>query len=420
MGNALSFRSNTETTLPGHKSVHDVEATRKVQQLIRANHATYAVLYHNRIFHNHMPHLLGSAYLLGANATQLVELYESESQELDKWEEDSPDEVTEDDWRNFYGHKEYQRGYRDYFDDEVVRASYDWKKIVMRYLLKDNTKLLNGLVCGVLHPLIHMAYAFELDSAEIATEALTMAATNYTPYAKFVDEYVSKYEGLTHPSTTKYLEKDPIAILHSIRDDDDFNRLDIKNANIINLSKLFSDFEQELPRFIYRLDISGDLNNVMHKLFHTASLLLTATHKTGDYQFDFALLHALTGAHAAFVLLPHFTQRHRVSVIASLWIYIVASYINMQRPSIDVQRVLNYNGVAEESRNWEYVVNLALNGDMKDDAHYIKAIRALKTLDDTYHDDIYLKQALLFATEAHSDWVFGTQDETKTLDIKVL
>jgi hypothetical protein len=49
--------------------------------------------------------LLGSAYLLGANAKQLVDLYESESKILEPWKEDSPAEVTADDWRNFYGQR---------------------------------------------------------------------------------------------------------------------------------------------------------------------------------------------------------------------------------------------------------------------------------------------------------------------------
>lgn len=53
-----------------------------------------------------MKQILGSAYLLGANTEQLTKIYESESEELEQWQ-DSPGEISKADWRDFLGKRKY-------------------------------------------------------------------------------------------------------------------------------------------------------------------------------------------------------------------------------------------------------------------------------------------------------------------------
>lgn len=133
--------------------IHDVETApekrpRTLKHLIRANHVNHSIIYHNLEFHNHMPHLLGSAYLLGADAEHLNKIYDEESKELEEWE-DSPAEVTETDWREFLGDKRYQRAYVDFFEDELaLKFGYDWKQVIEEYLLQGNEPLINGLIGG--------------------------------------------------------------------------------------------------------------------------------------------------------------------------------------------------------------------------------------------------------------------------------
>jgi Questin oxidase-like len=50
--------------------------------------------------------VLGSAYLFGATAEHLNDVYEAESDELESWQ-DAPGEITLDDWRDFLGKREY-------------------------------------------------------------------------------------------------------------------------------------------------------------------------------------------------------------------------------------------------------------------------------------------------------------------------
>ncbi|KAK9451287.1 uncharacterized protein V1518DRAFT_370190 [Limtongia smithiae] len=437
MGNSSSTQTIAEeadeilypTMLTTSVNFHHVNAGpqdpyTKLHQLLRANHATFAVLYNDRRFHNHVPHALGSAYMLGASAQQLVDLYEHITADLEEWKEDTPAEVTADDWRNFYGQREYQRGYRDYFDDEVVDASYDWKKIVNKYLLADETTLLNGLFGGLAHPLIHTAYAYELNSAEIATEALTLAATNYPPYTHLIELYLQNYDGLKSPQAVKYWEKDPLVLLKDIRDAPELDSISIEKCNNLDVAHIAEEFEEQIVGYFFRLDTS-DLDAAIYRLFHTSSLLLTATHNTGNYQFDFVLVHTLTAAHATHVLGSRLADKHKVSIVAELWLFIILAYICAQRPAVHESRVRNYDAILEENRNWQFLSELALSGKMKFNEHYLKAIRALKTLyemcPDPEQKDLYLLEGALFANEAKG-FIFGTRaaDSKCTLDSKLL
>jgi hypothetical protein len=133
--------------------VHDIEnlpdkRPRTLKHLLRANHADYAVFFHDLRFHNHMPHLLGSAYLMGASTDQLQHIFEVEAKELEKWE-DSPTEISEEDWRDNLGDKRYQRAYKDFFEDELAhKFSYDWKRVAEEYLFRGKNPLINCVITG--------------------------------------------------------------------------------------------------------------------------------------------------------------------------------------------------------------------------------------------------------------------------------
>lgn len=137
--------------------IHDVETAaekrpRTLKHLLRANHANHSIIYHNLQFHNHMPHLLGSAYLLGANFDQLQHIYDEESKQLEAWH-DSPSEISDADWRDFLGDKRYQRAYVDFYEDELaLKYGYDWKKVAEEYLFSGKQPLINGLIGGRMSP----------------------------------------------------------------------------------------------------------------------------------------------------------------------------------------------------------------------------------------------------------------------------
>jgi cell cycle checkpoint protein len=133
--------------------IHHVETcpdrrARCLKHLLKANHVNHAVIYHELQWDNHCPHLLSSAYLLGANELQLNALYTAEAKDLESWTP-SPAEIIDNDWRDFRGDKTYQRAYLDYFEDKLVMEfAYDWKKVIAHFLFADPEPLFHGLIGG--------------------------------------------------------------------------------------------------------------------------------------------------------------------------------------------------------------------------------------------------------------------------------
>ena len=94
-----------------------------------------------------MLQILGSAYILGGTSEHLHKIYDKEAEELEPWQ-DSPGEISKDDWRDFLGKREYQRAFVDYFEDQLVAKRYDWKALLDEYLFEGKEPLVNGLVSG--------------------------------------------------------------------------------------------------------------------------------------------------------------------------------------------------------------------------------------------------------------------------------
>ena len=176
MGNTGSAPlGNPYTGLPRVPTVDPSASTdrrdRTLTHLLRLNHHSHS--------HNHLPHALGSAYLLGASSEHLTRLYESESKPLEPWPSIGLGEIARHDWREHISDRRYQRAYLDFFEDELVRLGYDWRRVVAEYLFQGPGPLIFGGLGGLGHPLIHLGYAFELESKELGMEALAMFATNY-------------------------------------------------------------------------------------------------------------------------------------------------------------------------------------------------------------------------------------------------
>lgn len=133
--------------------IHNVETApdkrpRTLKHLLRANHVNHSLLYHNLQYDNHMPHVLSSAYLLGASPEQLHHIYDEEAKVLEAWEP-SPGEVSLEDWRDCLGRKEYQRAYVDFFEDMLaLRHQYHWKEVVESFMFAGKEPLAHCLVAG--------------------------------------------------------------------------------------------------------------------------------------------------------------------------------------------------------------------------------------------------------------------------------
>lgn len=383
---------------------HDVETApekrpRTLKHLIRANHANHSIIYHNLQYHNHMPHLLGSAYLFGASVDQMQHIYDEDSKELEEWH-DSPAEISDADWRDFLGDKRYQRAYVDFYEDELaLKFGYDWKGVADEYLFSGKQPLINGVIAGLGHPLIHLGYAYELQSKELAMEALGMASTAYDFLHKYIDD--SSY---TKPSS--YSTTSPLQILHKISSDTRFDGL-FNGKGDGNIRTLFEHHESLVLEHWNAWNIVEPKKQFKESQ-EAAVALLVKTVEPGTHAYDFFMVHILTTSHAVRILIPLIPKKFHVSLVRQWWLLAIAVYIAQLRPKID-------DDMEEKpTKQWNYVEDKALNSPWATDAHYVKALRAMREAAFTWGDEHerYLAAAVHFADDFHGWTGFGSMEES--------
>ncbi|KAJ3572484.1 hypothetical protein NPX13_g5032 [Xylaria arbuscula] len=364
--------------------IHNVETapekrSRTLKHLLRANHINHSILYHDMRFHNHLPHILCSAYLLGASDTQLHQVYDEEAKTLEPWEP-SPAEVTQDDWQSYRGDKRYQRAFVDFFEDALVmRHGYNWKKVVDEYLFAGKEPLVNCLIGGLGHPLIHLGYAYEMDSKELAMEGLGMASTEYNFFHKYLDD-----PSYTKPSPLK--TSNPLELLTRMANDKRVPDL-FQDPGYDNIDPLFQKHEDLVMEYwnAWTLD---DPTNQFQESQEAAVSLLVATVLPGTHSYNF------------FCCPP----THNKPRLRQWWLLTVAVYLIFKCPKIDPD---NIKPTDVAGKQWNYVEDKALNSAYSTDAHFVKAIRAIKEAARTWGDvhEHYLAAAVRFVDDFEG-WVF--------------
>lgn len=353
-----------------------------------------------------MPHLLGSAYLLGANSDHLSQCYDVESKSLVSWE-DSPGEISRHDWREYLGDTRYERAYVDFFEDELVLNGYDWHKVIEKYLFSGKNPLGNCLISGLGHPLIHLGYAYELSSRDVAMEALGLATTNYNFLHQYLDD--PKY---TRPST--YSTSSPLEIFQRIRAD---KRLDglFDRPGDADMQRLFEKREEVLFEHFNAWQFS-DPQKQFKDSQHAAAAVLVATYKAEEQPFDFFLMHILSTSHAVRILLPMIPAEFHMTLVKQWWLLSLAVYVCQLRPEIRLEYVTDCD---LKGKDWGWVDKMAIEGKAAMDAHYVKALRALKEAAKTWGDEeeFYLKAAVRLADNFNHWGGFVLQSQ---VEIRVL
>ncbi|KAF1996725.1 hypothetical protein P154DRAFT_525417 [Amniculicola lignicola CBS 123094] len=398
-----SYKSYPTIDLPPVE-IHDVETSaekrpRTLKHLLKANHANYSVIYHGLRFHNHTAHILGSSYILGGTSEHLNEIYDKEVEELEPWV-DSPAEITSEDWREFLGKREYQRAFVDFFEDQLVQIKYDWKGLLTDYLFEGKEPLINGLVSGLAHPLIHLGYAYELDSRTVAIEALALGACFYSSLHKYLDD-PSYTKPSAHQSTSLP------ELLYKVKEDKRFDGLYSHRSG--DISKVLEEQEEALLEYWNAWDLSNPKDQ-FEESQETAVALFVGTDSPSKGEFDFFLVHLLTSSHAVRILLPIIPAKYHISLVRQWWLFTLAVYIAQTRPEIDTDKISNYD---LGGKNWKFVTDKALNSKHSLDAHFVKALRSMKVAAETWgdEDEWYLKAAVKFGDEFERWGGFGAESE---------
>jgi hypothetical protein len=268
----------------------------------------------------------------------------------------------------------------------------------------------------VAHPLIHLGYAYELDSRTIAIEALALGSCFYSPLHKYLDD--PSYTKPNAHRSTHLLE-----ILDKVRKDKRFDGLyDHRSGDI---DKVFESREEAFLEYWNAWELP-DPKEQFEGSQKTAVAMLMGTEAPGESKFDFFFVHLLTSSHAVRILLPLIPAKFHVSLVRQWWLFTLAVYIAQTRPAIDVDMIESYE---LKGRNWKFVVDKALNSAHSLDAHFVKstyapdslcesvligaALRSLQVASETWGDasQFYLKAAVKFGDEFEHWGGFGTEDD---------
>ncbi|KAI9797383.1 MAG: hypothetical protein M1825_006012 [Sarcosagium campestre] len=332
------------------------------------------------------PQILSSAYLLGSDSEHLNKVYDEEARSLEPWR-DSPGEVSKHDWRDYLGDQRYQRAFIDFFEDELARGGYDWKQLAQEFLFEGEQPLINSVVSGLGHPLIHIGYAFEMNNCTIAIEALALTTCFYDFFHQYLDD-TSYTRPAQHPTESI------VSILERVRTDQRLDGL-FDHSGPGNIALLFQRKEDIVLEHWNSWTIVNPKAQ-FEESQRAAVLLLLATVPPDSEGYDFFLVHLLTTSHAIRVLLPLIPEEFHVSLVRQWWLFTLAVYIAQLRPEIKESRITDYELAG---RDWKWAEKQALASSHAYDAHYVKAIRAMKEAALTWGDldAWYLRGAVRFA-----------------------
>lgn len=229
-------------------------------------------------------------------------------------------------------------------------------------------------------------------------EALGLTTTSYNFLHKYLDD-------ISYTKASSEITTNPIEILQKSSEDVQFDNLfDQQGAD--NIEPLFENHEAAVLNYWNAWQIS-DPRKQFEDSQRAAVALLVATRKMGAVRkFDFFLVHLLTTSHAVRILLPLIPAKFHIPLVRQWWLLTLAVYIAQLRPKIALD---NINGYDIKKRDWDWVNKQALEGQWSMDAHYVKGLRAMKVVAETWGDgeQYYLKAACRFADEFDGWGGFG-------------
>lgn len=240
-------------------------------------------------------------------------------------------------------------------------------------------------------PLIHLAYAFEMNSREVAMEALGLAATCHNGiYRPLEDPKHSQNE-------TPYESKSLFAILDLVRNDKALDDI-CSSPGGENLDTLLASRNAVLLNHCKAWKIENPMEQFRESQELAAALLIgtAAVDSTGHYDLFFASI--LASSHAVRVMLPFIPPQFQISLLRQWWLVTIGNYVAQLRPEIKVDPIRKYD---LDGKNWDWVADRAVNGEYSLNVNFVTTTQALKEMASTWgdSDSFFLKAAVQFVTE---------------------
>ncbi|KAH9051498.1 hypothetical protein EDB87DRAFT_821189 [Lactarius vividus] len=182
-------------SLPGPTSA----SARALLSVLKHNRQNHHIFFNDRGFHNHVTHHVLAIYGLGASPEIIEDAYGTHDYLKPAFE--SPEPITENNFAEHLGDARYYSSYLTYFSEYlrdhtpneaferfILSSSSNFNPDLAAATVQDvqsagkegkkHPEMLNRLLAGLVHPLIHLAYGFEFGIPGQVAEGLANTAVH--------------------------------------------------------------------------------------------------------------------------------------------------------------------------------------------------------------------------------------------------
>ncbi|TFK86135.1 hypothetical protein K466DRAFT_493409 [Polyporus arcularius HHB13444] len=158
-----------------------------LQKTLKDNHVKWHIFFNYKRFHNHASHQLLAIYHLGANGPLIEAAYEKQSKtQRDAFK--SPQTISHDNFHEHLGDEDYYEAYLRFFTDILLNKGAS--ATIEEYIFSPKAnieppkpgqppmQMVNRLLSGLLHPLIHTGYGAEFGLLGMFAEGLAQTAVH--------------------------------------------------------------------------------------------------------------------------------------------------------------------------------------------------------------------------------------------------
>lgn len=231
---------------------------------------------------------------------------------------------------------------------------------------------------------------------EVASQALSLACTEYPNFHKLLDREPTK-----RPTyRTSCLDE----VLSRVRQDARFDGV-VKTPGTVDYDLVLREAYDTAVEHWNAWQIGDAATAVEH--ICDVSVLVAIGSGYSERKYDFFYAHILTAAHALRVLLPNFPQERHHSLLRQYGLYTILIYVLQLRLDVNVASIESFDLAGHVDWNW--VAKSAVESKWGLDEHFFKVVRGIKSFRDLYgeKEGFYLKAAVKFVSEFNGWEGFG-------------
>ncbi|KXN91291.1 Oxidoreductase AflY [Leucoagaricus sp. SymC.cos] len=333
----------TPQPLPGATPI----STTTLREVLSDNHSRHHCYFGVGGLHNHAAHTAIALWYLGADSDVINAAYTYEKTYL-RLRYTSPGPINQANWTVHLGNENYYDAYLAFFINEL--ASEGPTATLEKYIFANSAnfpggehkvEMLNRFNGGLVHPLIHVGYGFELGLPGMIAEGLAQAAVHAASASAVIPaSWFKTSPGKDRPNSTPSV----LNVLARVLADPDIVGHDLKHP--------FVSFEDTLERHGDKLveyveawspDLSTQegVQAALEEVVWLSTLLYAApsmtTEEKGLFNADFFYMHLVTSSVFLPSLFLHLNQRSKELLLHSYVSICLAWFIARGKPQLEIE-----------------------------------------------------------------------------------